>query len=232
VSEPRRLLERTESALERALLEAGTARRSSPAARTRTLAALGLAGSVALSTNTAGGVFWSLLAKLEWTKLAASAAIVAGALPSGYYVWQRYHARLPTSSARAAEAAQVEIRPSEQPAAPELPRLATSESPVATPAAGVARPASARPDVALAAELGALDAVRVALAQDDPGRALSLLDAYSRSYPRGQLELEAEVLRIDALARVGQRDVAKQRAETFLKRQPNSALAARVRGHL
>ncbi len=232
MSEPRRLLERTESALERALLEAGTAYQSSPAARARTLATLGLAGSVALSTSTAEGLFSAVLTKLGRTTLATSAAIVAGTLPTGYYVWQRYHAPLPASAAQATGAARVETRASEQPAASASPRLARSEPCASTPATSVARPASVRPDVALTAELGALDAVRTALARGDPARALSLLDAYSRSYPHGQLELEAEVLRIDALARAGQRDLARQRAESFLKRQPNSALAARVRGHL
>ena len=231
MSKPRRLLERSESVLERALLEAGAAYRSSPATRTRTLAALGLAGSVALSTSAAERVFSSLVAKLGWTKLATSAAVLAGALPVGYYVWQHYHALLPVSPEVAGTAA-VETRPSQQPAATDISQLATSQSPATAPSASVARPASARPEVALTAELGALDAVRVALAQGDPGKALSLLDSYSRSYPRGQLELEAEVLWIDALARAGQSDVAKQRAETFLKRQPKSALAARVRGYL
>ena len=42
----------------------------------------------------------------------------------------------------------------------------------------------------------------------------------------------AEVLRIDALAKVGRKDVARQRAEAFLRHHPNSVLATRVRAHL
>jgi hypothetical protein len=44
--------------------------------------------------------------------------------------------------------------------------------------------------------------------------------------------LEAEVLRIDALAKAGDRQAAKKRAEAFLKRHPKSLLASRVRGYL
>ena len=64
MNEPPRLLEQTESAFERALLEAGNAYRRSPVTAARTLSALGLTGSVALSTSAAGGTSSSLLAKL------------------------------------------------------------------------------------------------------------------------------------------------------------------------
>jgi TolA-binding protein len=233
MTELRRLREETDSGLERALLEAGTAYRSSPSTRARTLAALGVAGSVALSTGAAGGAFSSLLAKMGWTKLAISAAFVAGALPVGYYAWHRYHVPPPTLPAEAIVPAAVEASLSAQPAEPTPVQAATAEPP-APDTSSVPRPAKtdAKPGVALAAELGALDAVRSALAQGDPGGALSLLDAYAKDYPRGRLELEAEVLRIDALARAGQTDLAKKRAETFLKRYPKSVLASRVRGYL
>jgi TolA-binding protein len=170
---------------------------------------------------------------MGWTKLAISAAFVAGALPAGYYVWHRYHVPPPTP-AEVIVPAPVEARPSAQPAAPTPVQAATAEPPAPDTSSSVARPAKtdAKPGVALAAELGALDAVRSALAQGDPGGALSLLDAYAKDYPRGRLELEAEVLRIDALARAGQTDLAKKRAETFLKRHPKSVLASRVRGYL
>jgi outer membrane protein assembly factor BamD (BamD/ComL family) len=85
---------------------------------------------------------------------------------------------------------------------------------------------------ALAAELGALDAARSTLASGDASGALAKLDDYSRAFPHGRLVLEAEVLRIDALAHAGQADQAKKRAESFLRRHPNSVLASRVRGYL
>ncbi|MET0795140.1 MAG: outer membrane protein assembly factor BamD, partial [Polyangiaceae bacterium] len=85
---------------------------------------------------------------------------------------------------------------------------------------------------ALAAELSALDAARSSLSAGDPKAALSALDAYSRTFPRGRLGLEAEVLRIDALAKSGQTAAARSRAEAFIKRHPDSVLASRVRGYV
>jgi hypothetical protein len=229
--EPRRLREETESSVERALLEAGTAYRSSPAMRAKTLAALGVAGTVAFSTSTAGGAASSVLAKLGWMKVAISAAFVAGALPVGYYAWHRYHA--PPPAPEAAPVVAGEARPSAQPVAPTPVESGVSEPAVpAEPSSTARSKADARPAVALTAELEALDAVRSALAHGDPGGALSLLDSYTKAHPRGRLELEAEVLRIDALARAGQTDLAKRRAEIFIKRHPKSVLASRVRGYL
>jgi hypothetical protein len=77
--------------------------------------------------------------------------------------------------------------------------------------------------------VAALDAVRSTLANDDPKGALSFLAAYFRTFPRGRLRYEAEVLRIDALAKAGRSDTAKRHARELLRRHPNSVLAARVR---
>ena len=81
-------------------------------------------------------------------------------------------------------------------------------------------------------ELTALDAVRGAVAGGRARRALALLDAYARDFPDGRLALEAEILRIDALARSGQAGPARHRAEAFLQRHPRSVLAARARQYL
>jgi outer membrane protein assembly factor BamD (BamD/ComL family) len=88
------------------------------------------------------------------------------------------------------------------------------------------------PADALSAELAAVDGARSALATGNPVAALSKLDAYSKAYPRGRLALEAEVLRIDALARSGQTHAAQSRARAFLRQRPKSVLASRVRAHL
>jgi outer membrane protein assembly factor BamD (BamD/ComL family) len=85
---------------------------------------------------------------------------------------------------------------------------------------------------ALTAELGVLDMARSKLADGDAKGALVVLDEYSRTYPRGRLGLEAEVLRIDALSRAGETGAAKKRAEAFVKKHPKSVLAPRVRRYL
>jgi hypothetical protein len=86
--------------------------------------------------------------------------------------------------------------------------------------------------VTLTQELAALDAARSALARGNAQGALFLLDAYDQTCPQGRLELEGEVLRIDALAKNGQTNSARRHAEAFLRRHPTSVLASRARGYL
>jgi len=83
--------------------------------------------------------------------------------------------------------------------------------------------------VTLTQELVALDAARAKLSGGDATGALSLLTTYQRAYPHGNLRVESEVLRIDALAALGRRGEARRRADAFLGRHANSPLAARVR---
>jgi len=87
-------------------------------------------------------------------------------------------------------------------------------------------------NTALSEELSALDAARSMLAQGDPGGALVRLDNYNKAFPKGRLQLEAEVLRIDALMKSGQQELARKRAQAFLAKHPKSVLASRVRGLL
>jgi len=231
MSEPRRLREEGGSAFEQALLDAGASYRGSPAVRARTLAALGIAGTAALTASTAGGASSAaLLTKAGWTKLLAISGLgVTAAAPVGYYAWQNTQA--PEPVAMVAPPAE---RP--RPAAVEEPPAPAPVADVAPEPARVAPAPRVEPKAhsasALAAELGALDAARSRLAAGDAVSALSLLDDYSRAYPRGRLVLEAEVLRIDALAKSGQMAQAKKRAELFLKRHPKSVLASRVRTYL
>jgi outer membrane protein assembly factor BamD (BamD/ComL family) len=89
--------------------------------------------------------------------------------------------------------------------------------------------ASANTSAALRAELAALDAVRDALANGNSPAALSLVATYFRTFPRGRMYPEAEVLRIDALAKAGQLNLAKRHAHEFIERYPNSVLTVRVR---
>jgi hypothetical protein len=217
-SEPNRLSEElgeNASSFERALLRAGSSYASSPQTRVRVLAGLGLAaGSTALFTGSAAAasVAASSAAKLTWTKLLLGVSLVgATAVPVGYYALQ--------SAAPAGTSV-----PAQQ-------RTAVSAPAVAAPAPAPA--AAATPAAALLTEeLGALDHARVALVNGEGRRTLDELDAYDRRFPSGRLQIEAEVLRIDALAKLGRKDAARQRAEAFLRRYPNSVLATRVRAHV
>jgi TolA-binding protein len=129
------------------------------------------------------------------------------------------------------------VAPARAPVAPR-PKVQLPEAPAPVeeeekaPARPAPRVERAPSGSALTAELGALDEARSRLASGDASGALAKLDEYSRTYPRGRLVLEAEVLRIDALAKSGQQGAANKRAEQFLKRHPNSVLASRVRTYL
>jgi hypothetical protein len=221
IPEPNRLLDESDNRLERALLGAGAAYSGSSHTRAKTLAALGLAaGSATLLAGTAGAASLSTAAKFTWAKLALGVSLVGAvaAVPVGYYVVNH---RAPEGQAARPAAGRV------QPAAPAAEAIEDSvvDSPVAMP-----RDAAAR--ASLTRELAAIDRARLALAGGDARRALGELDLHGRVFPRGRLALEAEVLRIDALAKVGRRAEARQRAEAFLRLHPNSVLATRVRAHI
>jgi hypothetical protein len=244
-----RLRDESASALERALLDVGRSYRSSGAARTKTLAALGVAGSATLLAGTAQAVPLGTLAKmaakiatkLTWGKLVAAISIVgaAAAVPVGYFAWQRHHPAKQGGAASAVIAAKpVQPETPEVPAALQLPPAAIvgalgGPSTVTVAESGTpGATRSARPAVTLAHELSSLDAARGLLARGDAAGALARLDAYGRAYPHGRLGLEAEVLRIDALDESGRSDAARARAEAFMQRHPHSVLAARVRTRL
>ena len=217
-SEPTRLSEEQgdeSSSLERALLRAGSSYKGSSQTRAKVLAGLGLAaGSSALLTGTAAASVTASAAKLTWTKLLLGVSLVgATAVPVGYYALRNAE---PKKDAPAASVTATNPATPESAAAP-----ATTD--LQAPAAHAAM---------LREELGALDHARVSLAGGDAKRALDELDGYDRRFPGGRLQLEAEVLRIDALAKTGRKDLARQHAEAFLRRHPNSVLATRVRAHL
>ncbi|HET9956608.1 MAG TPA: hypothetical protein VFQ61_19050 [Polyangiaceae bacterium] len=81
----------------------------------------------------------------------------------------------------------------------------------------------------LTAELALLESSRRALVAGEPKRSLSLLDEYTRKFPRPRLSSEAQVLRIEALVASGERGKALELGRSFLARQGHSPFARRVR---
>jgi hypothetical protein len=234
MNDPPRLRDENPSGLERELLTAGSSYRSSSAARQKTLAALGLVGTAAASASVAAASTSmfpsSVVQKVGLLKLLALSGIgVAVLTPVGFLAWQELVPR-PVVSVPAVKLP--EARPLEHTAVTEAPEPA---DPAPAPVVDIPQPkADARSAAsgALTAELGVLDVARSKLAAGDARGALGVLDDYTRTYPRGRLNLEAEVLRIDALAKAGETGAAKKRAEAFLKRYPKSVLASRVRRYL
>ena len=213
MSDPVRLFESSDSALERQLLGVARAEKSSSEARAKTLAALGITGTAALSATAVGAMATraSVAAgKTLWAKLliGLSAAGAIAIAPPVYRAWQRHQALgAHATAARSTTTGTLEI-----------------SAPLAEQAAA--------PAATLARELAALDAARTAVAHQQPRRALALLEAYTRAYPDGTLGPEAEILRIDALSQGGQGAAARRHAEAFVRRHPNSVLAARARQYL
>jgi outer membrane protein assembly factor BamD (BamD/ComL family) len=78
-------------------------------------------------------------------------------------------------------------------------------------------------------ELAVVESASRALRSGNPQAALGRLAEYRQRFPRGKLALEAQVLRIEALARAGRSDEAARLARGFLKRHPHSPVAARIR---
>jgi hypothetical protein len=222
MSEPPRLRDDAASPVERALLEAGSAYRSSAALHAKTMAAVGLAGSAALAE-----VAGSTLSKFGWSKWLTSLSVLGAtvAVPVGYYVLQE-PAKVVAPAPRVAPKS-VEIAPAKP--VPVNAPVVVEEAKLASPAPQQnAKPAPPRA-ASLGREIDLIDAARAALSRGDSRGALATLDAYARLYPRGRLGMEAEVLRIDALERSGDTDGARRRAAAFLRHNPKSVLSARVR---
>jgi len=229
MSEPVRLLEESDSELERALLRAGQAYRAPEHTRTHTLAALGLVGTSAAVAKTAGAAatLWSVKG---W--VVAGLVLGGSAVGVATVTAERQAPRADVTPITRSEPAPPLVTKTDLPAPPAsvtpeetvMPPT-TDDSPPSPPPAPGKRPAN-RPS--LTEELTALDAASAALRGGDGARALKLLDEHARKFPRGRLRLEASVLRIEALAKTGNGAAAGGLAKRFLERHPNSVLAPRV----
>jgi hypothetical protein len=222
VTEPSRLFDETDDELERLLIGSARSERSSARTRARTLTALGITGSAALAATAVSATAAPVgaLGKVTWAKLVLglSALGTIAAVPPTYHAWQRHQAAAHTQTLAAA---------------PQSPTPRPTPTPTESTTSPDEMPAvSARASADLRRELGALDAARGSLAHGQPARALARLDAYAAAFPQPHLGLEAEILRIDALARSGRAGEARAHAKSFLRGHPHSVLAARARRYL
>jgi hypothetical protein len=98
------------------------------------------------------------------------------------------------------------------------------------PAARVQQPSGPASSATTLAEEGRLLAKAHQLIQSGQGQqALDVLRISESRYPRSVLSQEREVLTIEALGATGASSAARVRAERFLKRNPNSPHAARLK---
>lgn len=156
-----------------------------------------------------------------WLKLGAVAAVTAGTAGAFWVGTEKdtapKHAApkmtAPTLAPRAVQ--------------PRAPAVATENArpPAPTVAPSVHRPAT--PAEASASEADLLGTAQAALA-GDPGKALNLSEQHARTFPRGVLVQEREVIAIEALTRLGRSADALARAERFLKAYPSSAHRSKI----
>jgi hypothetical protein len=236
--DPRRLGEYSRVPFERTLLESAKDDGPSPEAR-RALAALaaGMAGTAATRVARHG------LASLWGGKgvvIVGLAALGVGVLWWGLRshapaaaVAPRATVAVPSPPASTAEANAIPTDP------PAPPLYAVDDLPVAAPAmtTHVAETAGSAPQPPeavsdLAAERALVERARAALAGGDARTALTALDEYDQRFPRGLLRDEADVTRIDALAKSGRLELARSRAKAFLATRGDGPYALRVSSFL
>lgn len=113
----------------------------------------------------------------------------------------------------------------------QLARKASNALPAATTARSQssATPSASTAAATLLEELALINSVRAALAKNAASAALRSLDEYASKYPSGGLTMEALVLRVSALAALGDRASAKRLADEFLATHPDSPYAQRLR---
>ena len=218
-----------------ALLRAAKGYRASAQTRQRALAAVGLTGSAGVTKPLGKGALSSAKVAL-W---GFSGVLV---LAGGYALVSR--TREPVRPAAVAPPALVSVAPLPQAAAPPAPSVAApvnaivhESSPGATspPSSASSAPlnaaqaSTARLSSDLAGELAALDGAAKAIQAGNGAGALNLLDGYAHAFPHGSLDLEAKVLRAEALESAGRHGEAVARAKAFVAHYPKSPLALRMR---
>jgi hypothetical protein len=251
MTDPERLLTSTDDDFERRIL--GVARRDvgSEQALQRTLGALRVAAGASVAATAAKAATAAPLhgagaaGVTSIGKIAGFVAIgaVAGTLATGGTAWVLAPAR-PAVTAQAPSPSPLRApRPVADRAAPPLDeathRSVETDRVAPAPRATVDKPNTVRtspssgdpPSEAssgLGAELGALEGARGALDRGRPALALELIDNYEGRFPNGVLRPEAVVLRIDALARMGDRTTATALARRLLASNPRTPHAAHL----
>jgi hypothetical protein len=230
-NELRPLHEEAESELERAILSAGLAYGASHRTRAATLAALGLSRGAPRRRRP---WFLTFAAAAAMVAVVSGGAVAALRYQSSWRAQRTVPPSVPTFTAAApvARAARAVANAKPVSAPPPEPVETVAPPPVEVPAPPPPPRRSAPSRAPLAGELAVLDAATAAVAAGNSQRGLTLLDAYAKDYPRGRLGVEAEVLRIDALAQSGQKGAAASAAQRFLQRHPDSVLAVRARRYL
>jgi hypothetical protein len=257
MNDPKRLIDQCDSELEWALLREGRRSNHNEARRLQVLAAVGVGAAVTAGAKTS----WALAAtwqKLLLGGVAVCSGVGGGVLAVQGY--RAMHPPAQAASANT-HVTNPQLRPQEQLGAGSESEPPSGAQPAGGSQAsveqgaepnveqGAAVPAEGAPVASLSRrrvsergvaasggslreEVAVLDRARVAARAGRSTEALTLVDSYMRDFPQGSLRLEAEVVRVQALAAAGRRSEASLRAKKLLAQSPNSVVASRLRGYV
>ncbi|NOU31761.1 MAG: hypothetical protein HOO96_27985 [Polyangiaceae bacterium] len=198
--------------------------------------ALALAASHALE----GSLAAKTLGATAFAKLVAfltrKATIAIGMLGLGIGTGAVLHAVATPKVSPAEVTSEARVFASAPRAAIEPPVLASPTAsvsaafvPPATAVSTAAPSATKDPASSLAEERALLEMGRSALARGQSADAVAAARKHERTFPRGKLTEEREVLMVQALAASGARDEAKARAARFAQSYPSSIFGPAVR---
>jgi hypothetical protein len=175
--------------------------------------------------------------RYKWSALALT---IAGGLVLS---WRALHPTLSDAATESAPTAQAErpraesvttyesspVKQSEGSAAISVNQLPSVAPAVTT----VSSATSARPltenkgDQASSTELDIIQRAQTALTSD-PSRALAITNEHARAYASGEFVQEREVIAVEALVKMGEREEASRRALALAHRFPNTPYATRL----
>jgi hypothetical protein len=188
-----------------------------------TLAWVKIFGIGAIAGLATGGLYRAVSDLAGSSESARSVAVRGASAPT-----ERGSPRSVTPAAIGAPVPSVAV-PSPDSGAPpfgaRVSRAAPTESLVPIDSAATGRDSA---DSALAEELRAIERVRRALSGGDASGALRELERYESAPHAGRFHIEADVLRIEALTRLGDVVQARALAATFLAKHPGSPYVRRV----
>lgn len=235
MNDPQRLLDEGATELELMLLRAGDAEGPSPGARRAAAASLGIsaAAAVVTSASSAAGMpsltpvakglavkWWLLVGALGSVAVGIGyASSVAGTAPPSAAASVTSLTVAPAPSARSEDTTvRAPVAPVESSAAPTVSR----------PVAPAPRPTTSAV-VGIQEQIALIDRARSSASAGQPGATLAALDEYQQRFPRGVLQQEATMLRIEALLARGDRANATRLGKSFLAQYPRSAFSPRVK---
>jgi hypothetical protein len=232
MNDPQRLLQGGGTEVERTLLEAGLQEEPSHRSMRNAAAALGLGAAAGLSAHSAAGagaatIIVQLTEALKWVGAGLVGVGVVTAI--GYTVVSR-NAEPPPRQPVPQQV--VAVTPPRHEAKPSMPPVEAKagesrEKAAPRPVTSVKK-APKPPGGSLKDQVALVDEARKELGSGQPQAALTTLNRYNREFPKGALGQEAMLLRIEALAQMGNRSAARTLATRFLTSQPSSPHRKRI----